>query len=842
MRISLFIILTILISSCKEERPNKERQFIESNWSLYQDDHHMVSDTLTIPLTVHSAYLPQLNHPFIGNNEDSLQWMTELDWTYETVFTVDKATLAKEYTTLNFEGIDTYASIELNGHEILETDNAFLHWEVDVKSILKKENKLVVKIKSPLEIEAQKALANPYTLPEGNRVYTRKAQYQYGWDWGPKLNTMGIWKPVYLEAYNDFKIKDIYIKQNFVQDSTANLTAQIKLSQPLEEKVTYQIKVNDSLYPFKITDSLSVYNKDATQEIHFEIPQVQLWWPHNIGDPYLYEIEVLVLKDQKVIDSKKLKRGIRTIELVNEPDEHGTTFYFIVNNVPVYMKGANYIPQNSMQDLVTDDHYEKLLSDVKEANMNMLRVWGGGIYENDIFYEKCDEKGILVWQDFMFACAMYPGDARFRESVTNEIKQQITRLRNHSSIALWCGNNETSEAWHNWGWQEGRSQAERDSIWEDYRAVFQIAMPKYVSELTKEPYWESSPEYGRGNPKYEFEGDAHDWRVWHDAYPFEHFEEHVPRFMSEFGFQSHPSYEAIRYINEDGRINIQSDDYASHQKHARGNELIREYMEHDFPVPTSDEDYVYVSQLLQAYGMSKGIQSHRRARPYNMGTLYWQLNDCWPAVSWSSIDYFGNWKALHYQVKRDFENVLISNVVENDILKTHIVNDNQETVVADFKIEIIDFKGKVIYREMIDSSVAYVKPNYSEVIHSLQLKDLVFNRSNVYIKTSYGSLEKISFFKKPKELNLLKVDLAMKSSKTKNGYKITLKSNVFTKDLFLYSNVNGHFSDNFFNLEPNVEKTLYFETNSDEGAVLNMKSLNEMNYKYELIEDTEYCY
>ncbi|AGC78738.1 beta-mannosidase [Nonlabens dokdonensis] len=840
MRISLFIVLAILISSCQEERPNVERQYLESNWSLHKSaDYSLISDSVQIPSTVHKELLPFIKHPFQGNNEDSLQWITEENWIYETVFTVDKEILAKEHISLNFEGIDTYASIKLNGHEILETDNAFLSWQVDVKAFLEEENELYVTIKSPLEIENQKAATNPYTLPEGNRVYTRKAQYQYGWDWGPKLNTMGIWKPVYLEAYDDFKIEDVYIKQNFVKDSTANLTAQIKLSDKRTELLHYKIKVNDSLY---WEQDYQPKAQEDEFEIHFEIPQMQLWWPHNIGEPYLYDIEVLVSKEGKLIDSQKLKTGIRTIKLVNEPDEHGESFYFKVNDVTVYMKGANYIPQNSMQDLVTDDHYEKLLSDVKEANMNMLRVWGGGIYENDIFYEKCDEKGILVWQDFMFACAMYPGDARFRESVTNEIKQQITRLRNHSSIALWCGNNETSEAWHNWGWQEGRSQAERDSIWEDYRAIFQIAMPKYVSELTKEPYWESSPEYGRGNPRYEFEGDAHDWHVWHDAYPFEHFEKHVPRFMSEFGFQSHPSYEAIRYINEDGTINIQSDDYASHQKHARGNELIREYMERDFPVPTNDEDYVYVSQLLQAHGISKGIQAHRRARPYNMGTLYWQLNDCWPAVSWSSIDHFGNWKALHYQVKRDFENVLISNVVENDVLKTYIVNDNHETVVADFKIEIIDFKGNVIYRDMLDSSVAYIKPNYSEVIHSFKLKDLVFNRSDVYIKTTYGTHEKISFFEKPKELNLPKAEVVMKSPKTKNGYKITLKSDVFTKDVFLYSNVKGHFSDNFFNLEPNVEKTLYFETNSEEGAVLHMKSLNEMNCKYGPIEDTEYCY
>jgi beta-mannosidase len=812
------------VISCSEKKPNIERQFIDTNWELYLEKFmHPAADSITIPSTVHSAIIGKTKHPFKGNNEDQLQWITETNWTYKTQFNVAGKTLEKEHLELHFEGIDTYASILLNGIEILETDNAFLHWKKEVKPILKKENELVVVLHSPLEIGKEKASANPYILPEGNRVYTRKAQFQYGWDWGPKLNTMGIIKPVYLEAYNHFKIEDVYIKQNFIQDSTANLTAQIKLSTAVSEPLTYQIKVNDSIYPIKITDSLLQSQSHATQEVHFEISKAHLWWPHNIGNPYLYDIEILISKKGELIDSKKLQRGIRTIELINEPDKDGTSFYFEVNGVPVYMKGANYIPQNSMQDLVTDQHYEKLLSDVVDANMNMLRVWGGGSYENDIFYEKCDEKGILIWQDFMFACAMYPGDARFRESVTNEITQQVTRLRNHSSIALWCGNNETSEAWQNWGWQNGRSQTERDLIWEDYRSVFQIAMPKYVSELTKEPYWESTPQLGRGNPRYEFEGDAHDWRVWHDGYAFEHFEEHVPRFMSEFGFQAHPSYEAIRYINKDGSIDIHSKDYASHQKHERGNELILEYMERDFPVPTYDEDYVYVSQLLQAYGMSKGFHAHRRARPYNMGTLYWQLNDCWPAVSWSSIDYFGNWKALHYQAKRDFENVLISSYVNDGVLYSYIVNDHLCDITSDYTMMIKDFYGKELYKE---SFVGTAAMNSSHTFHQVNLKNHNIDLDKVYVYTEFDSSQVIDVLVSPKDLELPKEDIQLKSTKTKDGYTISLTSNVFVKDAFLYSNVKGHFTDNFFNLEPDVEKVLIFETDSSMDPVFEYKTLN----------------
>jgi beta-mannosidase len=826
MRYSVLLLLLVFCYSCQEKKPNLQRQYLDTPWELYLEEFtHPVADSIGIPSTVHSAIIGKTKHPFKGNNEDQLQWLTETTWTYKTQFNVGAKTLEKEHLELHFEGIDTYASILLNGIEILETDNAFLHWKKEVKPLLKKENELVVVLHSPIEIGREKAAANPYVLPEGNRVYTRKAQFQYGWDWGPKLNTMGIIKPIYLEAYNHFKIEDVYIKQNYIQDSTANLTAQIKLSTAVSDPLTYQIKVNDSIYPIKITDSLLQSQSHATQEVHFEISKAHLWWPHNIGKPYLYDIEILISKKGELIDSKKLKRGIRTIELINKPDKDGTSFYFEVNGVPVYMKGANYIPQNSMQDLVTDQHYEKLLSDVVDANMNMLRVWGGGSYEKDIFYEKCDEKGILIWQDFMFACAMYPGDAHFRESVTNEITQQVTRLRNHSSIALWCGNNETSEAWHNWGWQNGRSQIERDLIWEDYRSVFQIAMPKYVSELTKEPYWESTPQLGRGNPRYEFEGDAHDWRVWHDGYPFEHFEEHVPRFMSEFGFQAHPSYEAIRYINKDGSLDIKSKDYASHQKHERGNELILEYMERNFPVPTNDEDYVYVSHLLQAYGMSKGFQSHRRARPYNMGTLYWQLNDCWPAVSWSSIDHFGNWKALHYQVKRDFENVLISNYVKEGVLYSCIVNDHLYDITGGYTMVIKDFDGKELYKK---SFIGTARTNSSNQFHEVKLKTLGIDLRKVYVSTEFDSSKVIDILTSPKVLDLPNENLEWISKKIDGGYQIKLQSAAFAKDVFFFTNLKGHFSDNFFDLEPNKTKTIIFETASDVEPVFEYKSLNRL--------------
>ena len=459
-------------------------------------------------------------------------------------------------------------------------------------------------------------------------MFTRKAQFQYGWDWGPKLNTMGIWKEVSLQAWDDSRIENVYLRKDSYTEKEARFTAIITLTSSPEESTSVQVFADGQDFSLQIPTG-----KQTNQfEIPITIEDPIFWWPHNLGTPHLYEVEVQLVQDGIVRDEVIVNHGVRNVSLIAEKDEHGQSFYFDVNGIPVYMKGANYIPQHSLQNRVTEAHYENLLQDAVDANMNMLRVWGGGIYENDVFYDLCDEKGILVWQDFMYACAMYPGDEAFLENAKQEAEDQLVRLRNHPSIVLWCGNNENSEGWHRWGWQDGKTQAQKDKIWEDYLKLFDSILPAEVAKHTQIDYWESSPKYGRGNPKYQFEGDAHDWWVWHDGYPFEHFEDFVPRFMSEFGFQSFPSMDAMKFINQSEEIQIDTEGMRSHQKHHRGYELIDLYMERDYKVPENDEDYVYVSQLVQARGMRMGIEAHRRAKPYNMGTLYWQLNDCWPGL------------------------------------------------------------------------------------------------------------------------------------------------------------------------------------------------------------------
>ena len=817
----LFLLIITSLFSCKKTTSETPVSFtIHENWE-FKSAEDSEWKSASVPGNIFTDLLEHkmIPDPFVKTNEEKVQWVAKKDWEYKTTFTASEETLQKENINLTFEGLDTYANIYLNNQLISTTSNAFRTYSFNVKKHLKSNNTLKVTFTNTDKIETLKEKNNPYQLPEGKRIYTRKAQFQYGWDWGPKLNTTGIWKNVSVKAWNDIKFDDIFIKQKKITTKNANLEIEVTIESSEDKDILIVTSAN------KQTNStnLKISKGKQTYTIPFEIKDPQLWWTHNLGKPHLYQFDFKLIENNSIKDEKSIKKGIRTIKLITEKDSIGESFYFELNGKPVYMKGANYIPQNSFQNKVTDAHYEKLLSDVVDTNMNMLRVWGGGIYENDIFYDLCDEKGILVWQDFMFACAMYPGDKAFLANVQQEAEDQVKRLRNHTSIALWAGNNENSEGWKRWGWQEGRTEKEKQEIWNDYLAVFDTILPKTVAKFSETNYWESSPKFGRGNPKYEFEGDAHDWWVWHDARPFEHFQKQVPRFMSEFGFQSFPSYEVIQYINQNETIDLKTEGIKSHQKHIRGFQLIDEYMARDYTIPTNDEDYVYVSQLLQAKGIVMGIEAHRRAKPTNMGTLFWQLNDCWPAISWSSIDYFGNWKALQYKAKKSFENILISTIKTKYDYDTYIVNDSLVDIKGKMKLKIIDFYGKEIWS---NSKEIVVKANSSKKVYHIPQVD-IYEVGYVYV-IEFNNSKSYYYFAKPKDLELPKRTIQKTITKTKNGFSITLKSDVLQKDVFLFSKNKGHFSDNFFDILPNETVTIKFKTDAATLEDLQIKTLNQL--------------
>jgi len=816
-----FLMLTVFGCSTLEKDLPVEIE-LNTNWQ-FKGINTVDWKSASVPGNIFTDLLSHkvIEDPFIKTNEEKVQWVSKKDWEYKTNFSLSEEILNKKNIELNFEGLDTYAKIYINGNYQLNTDNAFKRYTISLKDIpMYKSNELKIVFENIGSIENPAKLNSKYKLPEGKRIYTRKAQFQYGWDWGPKLNTLGIWKPITLKAWDDLKFENIYIRQKEIDKDKALLSVEIIIESKDDRNIQLFTKINKEI----ISSNISLKKGKHTYKVPIEIINPKLWWTHNLGNPYLYNFNFQLISDGKIKDEKSIKKGIRTIKLIAKKDTIGESFYFELNGKPVFMKGANYIPQNSFQNKVTNQHYEKLLSDVVESNMNMLRVWGGGIYENDIFYDICDEKGILVWQDFMFACAMYPGSIEFLANVKEEAEQQIKRLRNHTSIALWCGNNENAEGWRRWGWQAKRTKKEKEEIWNDYLAVFDTILPKSVAKLSETNYWETSPKYGRGNPKYQMEGDAHDWWVWHDGYPFEHFEKNVPRFMSEFGFQSFPSFETINYINQNDTINLKTDAIKLHQKHAKGFQLIEEYMNRNYKISKNEEDYVYVSQLLQAKGIVMGIEAHRRAKPTNMGSLYWQLNDCWPSISWSSIDYFGQWKALQYKAKNAFKNLLISSTIEKNKVKTFVINDTFNPIQGNLKVTLIDFYGKEIWK---DSKEIQVLENSSKPYFNFSLESIK-SESSVLI-TEFKNQQSVFFFTKPKDLNLPKGIIKKVVSKTKNGFSIILTSDVLQKDMFLFSKGKGHFSDNFFDLIPNQNKVIKFITKENSLNDLRIKTLNSIH-------------
>ncbi|MDG2194193.1 MAG: glycoside hydrolase family 2 protein [Polaribacter sp.] len=824
MKRNLLILLFVLLNflACQKNKKHIPTSFeINKNWTFKAADSNTWK-TATVPGNVFTDLLDHrlIPDPFQKNNEEKVQWVSNKNWEYKTSFTLSKETLQKQHVYLNFEGLDTYASIYLNDTLIEQTTNAFRTYLLPIKQVAKTTNELRILFEKTDVKETIEQEKLGYQLPEGKRIFTRKAQFQYGWDWGPKLATSGIWKPISVKAWDGLRFEDIFIKQQTLTKEKASLLIELSIESDADQETTIITSVNKKSSTVNIPVKKGVHH----YTIPFEIENPKLWWTHNLGTPYLYHFDFKLTLNGVVKDEKSIKKGIRTIELITEKEATGAHFYFKLNGIPVYMKGANYIPQNSFQNNVTSKHYEKLLSDVVNSNMNMLRVWGGGIYEDDIFYDLCDQKGILVWQDFMFACAMYPGDTAYLKNVQQEAIDQVKRLRNHSSIALWCGNNENSEGWNRWDWQADRSEKEKQEIWKNYLKVFDSILPKTVAALSDgNSYWESSPKYGRGNPKYEFEGDAHDWWVWHDAAPFEHFEEKIPRFMSEFGFQSFPSYQSIRYINQNEHIDIQTPAIKSHQKHSKGFQLIAAYMERDYRIPSKDEDYVYLSQLLQAKGITMGIEAHRRAKPYNMGTLFWQLNDCWPAISWSSIDFFGNWKALQYKAKKSFKNILISSTLKNNVLDTYIVNDYIESKSGNLHLKIIDFSGQEIWAR---NNTITVAKNTSSKVFQVSLDSLKINPKNTVLIASFLNNSSYYYFDKPKNLELHNASIKQEITKIATGFSIALKSTTLQKDVFLHSSAKGHFDDNFFDLLPNQEKVIYFKTTATSLDDLQIKSLN----------------
>jgi len=832
--------LFFFVFFCSESM--KKNTIIEINlnqgWKFKQADKEELLPA-KIPGTVHTDLLENdlIEDPFYRTNEKDQQWIDKKDWEYQLSFQADSSLLNKERIDLVFEGLDTYADVFLNDTLILSANNMFRTWKKDCKPLLKQgKNDLKVYFHSPIKIDIPKFDSLGYTLPANNdqsergglgdkkiSVFARKAPYHYGWDWGPRFVTMGIWRPVYLKAWDKTQIQSIQVIQNEITDSVANLTALIELE--ALDKFPAEIIIKDQTNKVykKIKQTISPETK--TIKIDFTIAEPRLWWSNGLGEPNLYQFDFEILHQGEILDHKQETIGLRTLKLVQEPDSLGKSFYFELNGVPVFAKGANYIPNDNFLPRVTHEKYKEILKSAKDANMNMIRVWGGGIYENDIFYDLCDSLGLLVWQDFMFACSMYPGDEDFLENVKQEAIDNVKRLRNHPCLALWCGNNEMDAAWgHNtdqgWKWKEKYSDDIRAKIWNDYVNIFYKILPDVIEKYDPQtPYWWSSPQAGE-NQRASYSttsGDVHYWGVWHGREPFEKFEEVIVRFMSEYGLQSFPNFNTVKRFTIEEDWDIRSEVMDAHQRSGVGNELIKDYLKMYYQEPKDFENFLYMSQVLQAEGIKSAIETHRRNMPYCMGTLYWQLNDCWPVASWSSLDYYGNWKALQYFAKKAYQPLLVSPDIDDDQLEISIVSDLTEKIEVNLLIEVIDFKGKNLFTKKIPATI---DPNSSSVFYKTDLNELVENKlkDKSFLKTQVihnDSIlsQNITYFKAVKDLKLPKPEININLFTEGNETTIELQSDQLAKNIYLYlEDMQVFFSDNYFDLLPNELKKIVIKT------------------------------
>ncbi|HTN69426.1 MAG TPA: glycoside hydrolase family 2 protein [Dysgonamonadaceae bacterium] len=824
----IFVLLCLIPAFLMANKPSKTLQLNE-DWQFSQSNKDEWHEA-TIPGSVQQDLirLNILPDPYFGTNEEKVQWVEDENWDFKKSFQLTAKDLQHDDALLTFEGLDTYADVYLNGSKLFHADNMFLKYEKSVKNLLREgENNLYIRFYSPIDYLMPARLTNGFEYPAANdhrnekvSVYARKAPYHFGWDWGMRLVQMGIWRPVSITFYNKSRIEDFFVEQKIVSEELVEITNNVEVFSLSDNPTKAQIRINYSIgneKPQTHETTVSLTKGSNKVLLDMEIPNPKLWMPNSWGEQHLYDFTAQVVVDNEIIAQKSHRIGLRNIRVVHEDDTKGRSFYFEVNGKPMFAKGANYIPGEIMNTLQDDDYYERLYENVTAANMNMIRVWGGGFYENKKFYELADEKGVLVWQDFMFGCTPYPHDEAFLSNVAREAEYNVKLLRNHPSIAIWCGNNEVEESIKYWGFDKIYSKEIMKGFREGYDKTFRELLPDIVMRLDPQTFYlHGSPDTANWGRKESLNyGDAHYWGVWHGREPFEVLDENVPRFMSEFGFQSFPEMKTIRTFAEPKDFSIDSEVMKTHQKSGIGNEAIKQYMDMYYNTPSNFEDFVYVGLVMQGEGMKYGLEAHRRNRPFCMGTLYWQLNDSWPVVSWSGIDYYNNWKALHFKARDVFAPIAINVHKNNDTLDFHILSDElTDRNNLKLTISLINFTGK---KEKNIQTQVMAKANASEKIHSLSISDfaslaqqencvvhvsLTDQKNKVITETNY-------YFNWPNKLNLPKTQIEESLTYADGEYTIILSSKNLAKDVFVEIPILGaKFSDNFFDLLPGKKKVI----------------------------------
>ena len=831
-RVLLSVLLLAVSSSSFAATIQKQILPLNSGWEFRQlvtgptvvSANSAVNDAsqwhpAVVPGSVHLDLLRNklIPDPFYRDNEAKLQWIENADWEYRTTFQVTPALLAQKNVDLVFEGLDAYAKVYLNDKLILTADNMFREWRVNVKADLKAgANWLRIVFPSPIKTANEIAANDPWqskTRVE-SKTYVRKAAYEYGWDWGPRFVTSGVWRPARLEAWDDALISNVSIRQLDVSANIAHLLAEVEVTAVAAGNVN--VAVEYAVGSGKRADvSRTVQVQPGVNRIvlPIDIANPQLWFPAGYGAQPIYRFNTQLRFGKQLQDEVLTKTGLRSIVLRREPDQWGRSFEFIVNGIPVFGKGADVIPFDSFPTRVTTQQYRQVLQSAVDANMNMVRHWGGGYYETDEFYDLCDELGIMIWQDFMFGNDWQPGAYDWKLNIAQEAADQLRRLRNHPSIVIWCGNNETEEALA-WKDRDKLPADVRFQMWQDYVSTFSGILASAVNRYAPEtPYWPSSPsaDYETINDKYQ-SGDWHDWTVWHGRVPFTDYEKHNPRFMTEYGFQAFPEMRTVEtFTIPEDRLNIFTPVMLAHQKNNEGNSIIRDYMLRDYAQPRDFASFLYASQVLQAEGIKIGAEHLRRNRPRTMGSIYWQLNDCWPVASWASLDYYGRWKALHYYARRFYAPILVSPHQEEGNVAVYVVSDKTAPTATTLRVRIMTFDGNMLSDK---SQPVTITPLSSKVYLTIPMLDItnlpnadlgkMFAVTDLTVDNKLISSNELFFVpKKDMHLPEAKIESALAAGSATGTYTLHLASPVLARSVYIsFGNVDAKPADNYFDLLP----------------------------------------
>ncbi|WP_318490143.1 beta-mannosidase [Photobacterium leiognathi] len=765
---------------------------------------------IDLPGDVHSALFAagEIPDPYWATNEKKVQWVGECDWIVSRQFDLTEAQLACNAMDLVMDHLDTVAEIRLNGHTVADFNNMFMRHKVDVLSCLQVGSNRIEIVLHRADLAAKKRADKlPFPVPwaEGNNQIPhmntlRKTQCHAGWDWGICLSVLGVYGDIELQPIEHVRISHISTKQKWLEQ-------ECELSVTLNYEVVSDKGLATAAVTFDDQTFQLTLDRDATKAcVLFRIVEPRRWWPAGYGKQRLYDLKIEA--DGSKIDKKI---GLRKLELITEDDELGQSMVFKVNDVDISARGANWIPMDAMPARMTDQRYRSLLEDAVAANMNMLRVWGGGMYEKDIFYELCDELGILVWQDLMFACALYPSTPDFVAEVRQEVAYQVRRLKDHASLALWCGDNEVIGAisWY----PESRQNREKYLV--NYDRLNRALAEVVEQEDPSRRFWASSPCNGEldfGDAWHDDKrGDMHFWDVWHSGKDLEAYQSVTPRFCSEFGFQSWPSLPTVKTFAPEQDWNITSPSFECHQKNSRGNSIITEMFTRYFRFPNGFVNMLYLSQVQQAMAIKTAVEYWRAHKPTNRGILYWQLNDCWPVSSWSSLEYSGRWKQLHYHVRRFFDQQMATFIRDEQGVKLHLINDGRDT--AELKGEVVwqSWAGEILYREPISE---FLNPDSTKVTWEWLNEDLEGHETegffHVHLRNGEKLIENTYFPAKPKECELEDPDLRFEVAELHGEIFVMLSSSKPAFYVHLEFEGEGRFEDSSFTLVPEHQRQVKY--------------------------------